>query len=81
MLVRRSSDRSPSECALDVGERRASRMRRWLDEAAALGELGYGKERTRPSVEGRTVGSLLQSEGYEQRAAEPERTNDLNPGQ
>lgn len=62
--MRRSSDRSPSERALDVGERRASRTRMWSDEAAALGEYGLvGRERTRPSGEGRTVGCLLQSEG------------------
>ncbi len=40
MLMHRSSDRSPSERALDVGERRESRTRKWLDEAVALGELG-----------------------------------------
>ena len=41
--MRRSSDRSPSERALDVGERRASRIRKWLGDAAALGKSGLGE--------------------------------------
>ena len=45
MLMRRSSDRSPSERALDVGERRASRIRKWLGDAAALGKSGLGEVR------------------------------------
>ena len=64
MSVRRSSDRSPSERALNAGERRASRTRKWFDEAVALVNWDR-RERTRPSGEGRTVGSLLQSEGEE----------------